>query len=145
MKREAQSTWSGSGKEGKGHLTTQSGVLDKTPYSFKLRFENEDGKAGTNPEELIAAAHAGCFNMALAVALSNAGHKADELNTSAHVSLEKTDTGFAIEKIQLTLKARVADIKEDEFMEIAEGAKKNCPVSQALSSVNIELVAELTR
>lgn len=143
MKRLAESVWKGSGKEGKGHLSVQSGVLDKTPYSFKLRFENEDGKAGTNPEELIGAAHAGCFNMALAVALSEAGHEPEELNTKAHVSLEKTDEGFSISKIQLSLSGRIPGISEDEFQELAESAKKNCPVSKALGTVDIQLDAKL--
>lgn len=143
MKREATAVWKGSGKEGKGQLTTRSGVLDNTPYSFKLRFQNEDGKAGTNPEELIGAAHAGCYSMALAVALSNAGHDANELHTQAHVSLEKSDQGFSITKIQLNLTAKVPGISEDNFKDIAESAKKNCPVSKALKEVEILLDVKL--
>lgn len=139
MKRTAESTWQGSGKEGKGHLTTQSGVFDKQPYSFKLRFENEDGKAGTNPEELIGVAHAGCFNMALAVALGKDGHEPDELHTKAEVHLEQKDGGFSISTIKLILNAKVSGLDKDKFKEYAEGAKKNCPVSKALTGVDIHL------
>ncbi len=134
MKRTAISVWQGSGKEGKGTLTTQSGVLDKQPYSFKMRFENEDGKQGTNPDELIAAAHAGCFNMALAVELGKAGFTAKELNTKAALTLEKMEGGFGITKIHLTLEGEVPGISEAKFMELAKGAKENCPVSKVLNA-----------
>lgn len=142
MKRKVNAIWKGSAKEGAGSLTGPSGVLDKTPYSFKGRFENEDGKLGTNPEELIAAAHAGCFNMALSVALGQEGFKPDELNTNATVALEKTDGGFEITSIKLELSATVPEIEESKFKELANGAKEGCPVSKALKSVPMELTIE---
>lgn len=143
MKRTAESTWKGTGKEGQGHLSTQSGVFDNQPYSFKTRFENEDGKQGTNPEELIGAAHAGCFNMALAVELGKKDMEAQELHTKAEVQLEKGDSGFSISSITLHLKAKIDGIKDEDFKELAKGAKENCPVSKALAGVDIKLNAEL--
>lgn len=142
MKRKANAIWNGSTKEGSGKLTGPSGVLDKTPYSFKARFENEDGKLGTNPEELIAAAHAGCFNMALSVVLGEEGFKPDELNTDATVKLEKTDGGFEITSIELKLAAKVPEIEERKFKELAQGAKEGCPISKALKAVPMELKIE---
>ena len=142
MKRTATSVWKGSGQEGKGTLTTQSGVFKEQPYSFNTRFKNEDGKEGTNPEELIAAAHAGCFNMALSVALGQSGYTPDELRTEAAVSLEKQGEGFAVTKSVLTLSARIPNIKQDEFDKIAKGAKENCPISK-LFNCTIELNSEL--
>lgn len=133
MKRRATSVWKGSGKEGQGTLSTQSGVFQDQPYSFKLRFQNEEGKEGTNPEELIAAAHAGCFNMALGVQLENAGYTPDELRTEAVVSLEKQGEGFAVTKSDLKLSAQIPGIKEDEFQKIAKAAKEGCPISKLLS------------
>ena len=133
MKRTATSVWKGSGQEGQGHLTTQSGVFNQQPYSFKLRFKNEEGKEGTNPEELVAAAHAGCFNMALSVELGKAGYTPDELTTEAAVFLEQQDGGFAITKSVLKLKAKVSGIQEEEFNKIAKGAKENCPISKLLN------------
>ncbi len=126
MIRKANAIWNGSGKEGKGHLTTQSGALD-APYGFNSRFE--DG-AGSNPEELLAAAHAGCFTMALAFALEKAGHVADELRTEAAVSLVKDGDGFRISRSALTLKAKVPEIARDAFEAIATAAKDGCPVSK---------------
>lgn len=143
MKRTANAVWKGSGKEGKGTLTTQSGVFNEQPYSFRLRFENEDGKLGTNPEELIAAAHAGCFNMALAVQLSDAGFTADELETEAKLHLDMVDGAPTITKIHLILEAVVPGIEEDKFMELANGAKANCPVSRVLKAAEITLDATL--
>jgi osmotically inducible protein OsmC len=142
MKRKANAIWKGSTKEGVGSLTGPSGVLDKTPYSFKARFENEEGKLGTNPEELIAAAHAGCFSMALSVALGEEGYEADEINTDAIVELEKTDGGFEITSIELQLSAKVPGIDESKFKELANGAKEGCPISKALKSVPINLVLD---
>ena len=139
MKRKANAIWKGSTKEGGGSLSGPSGVLDKTPYSFKARFENEDGKLGTNPEELIAAAHAGCFNMALSVVLGENGFKPGELNTDATVKLEKTEDGFEITAIKLELSAKVPGIEESKFNELANGAKQGCPISKALKSVPLEL------
>ncbi|MEX0648956.1 MAG: OsmC family protein [Balneolaceae bacterium] len=133
MKRTAQAVWKGTGTKGAGTLTTQSGVFSEQPYSLKKRFENEDGKQGTNPDELIAAAHAGCFAMALSVALEKAGYTADTLDTKGSLSLDKTDDGWKITRIDLTLDASVPDISEDEFDKIAQGAKEGCPVSQVLN------------
>lgn len=133
MKRTATSVWKGSGKEGQGTLSTQSGAFNELPYSFKLRFENEDGKQGTNPEELIAAAHSGCFNMALAVELGKAGYTPDELHTEAAVSLEKGGEGFSVTKSALKLTARIPGIEEDEFNKIARAAKEGCPISKLLN------------
>jgi osmotically inducible protein OsmC len=107
------------------------GLLSSTPYSFKTRFENEKG---TNPEELIAAAHAGCFTMALAFQLQGAGYDPTELSTEAAVSLEKEDQGFKISKSALTLRAQVPGIERDKFEELARAAEKNCPVSKVLNA-----------
>ena len=113
IKRNASAHWSGTGKEGKGTITTQSGVLSNTPYSFSRRFGDEKG---TNPEELIAAAHASCFTMALAFQLTGAGKPAESLDTSAVVSIEQVEGGFKISSSALTLKARVPGLSKDEFM-----------------------------
>ena len=142
MKRNAIAIWKGTGKDGSGTLSGPSGVLDETPYSAAMRFANEDGKAGTNPEELIAAAHAGCFNMALSFALANAGHEAEELHTKATVTIEKVDDGFAVTQIVLDLKGKVPGISEGEFSELAQGAKTGCPISKALSAVPMDLNIE---
>lgn len=141
MKRTAEAVWKGTGTKGAGTLTTQSGVLNEQPYSLKKRFENEDGKQGTNPDELIAAAHAGCFTMALSVELEKAGYTAENLNTEASLSLDKTDGGWEISKIDLNLEASVPDIDEEEFGKIANGAKEGCPVSQVL---NCEITLDYT-
>lgn len=133
MKRTATSVWKGSGQEGQGTLTTQSEVFKEQPYSFKMRFQNEDGKQGTNPEELVAAAHAGCFNMALAVELGKAGHTPDQLHTEAAVSLEKEGEGFSVTKSALKLTARISGIEEGEFNKVAQAAKENCPISKLLN------------
>jgi lipoyl-dependent peroxiredoxin len=131
MVRKARATWRGTGKDGKGDLTTDSGVLSATPYSFKTRFENE---RGTNPEELIAAAHAGCFTMALAFQLQGAGFTPTELATEAAVSLDKDGDGFKISKSALTLRAQVPNIERAKFEELARAAEKNCPVSKVLNA-----------
>lgn len=143
MIRKSTAVWSGAGAAGRGTLTSTSGVLSETPYSFTTRFENEDGKAGTNPEELIAAAHAGCFSMALSIELEKAGFQAQELRTEAGVRLEKGDTGFAIQSIHLSLQGKVSEISEERFRELATAAKENCPVSKALGAVEITLEARL--
>lgn len=134
MKRKATAVWKGNGPKGTGTLTTQSGALTNQPYSAKLRFENEDGKAGTNPEELIAAAHSGCYAMALSFQLTEAGFTPDELRVDAAVTLEKTNGGFGIPSIHLTLKATVPGIGQAKFDELANGAKENCPVSKVLNA-----------
>ena len=131
MKRTATSVWNGTGKEGNGHLTTQSATLDQTPYSFNTRFG--DGK-GTNPEELIAAAHAGCFNMALSFALAGAGFTPDSLTTLATLTMEQQDGGFTITAMHLELKTKIPGIDAGKFAEIAAGAKANCPVSKVLNA-----------
>ena len=139
IKRNASAQWSGTGKEGKGSITTQSGVLSNTPYGFSRRFGDEKG---TNPEELIGAAHAGCFTMALAFQLTGAGKPPEQLDTKAEVSLEPVEGGFKISTVALTLKAKVPGMSKDEFMKLAETAKANCPVSKVLNA-NITLDATL--
>jgi len=143
MIRTAKAHWAGNGMNGEGTLTTQSHVLNNQPYSFKLRFENADGQAGTNPEELIAAAHSGCFSMALAFALANAGFTATSIDTEASVNLQPSDGGFSITAITLKLVASIPNISKEQFDSIAAGAKAGCPVSKALSSVPITLEATL--
>jgi len=138
MIRKAKAAWQGTGKDGTGNLTTDSGVLSSTPYSFKTRFESEKG---TNPEELIAAAHAGCFTMALAFQLQGAGFTPTELTTEAAVSLDKDGDGFKISKSHLTLRANVPGIEQAKFEELARAAEKNCPVSKVL---NAEISMEFT-
>lgn len=143
MKRKSTAIWNGTGKEGKGTLTSTSGVLQNTPYSFATRFMSEDGKAGTNPEELIAAAHAGCFSMALSFQLTGEGFPPTELKTDAILSLENENGGFVIKSIHLEVIGDVPKITEDKFIEIANDAKKNCPVSKALAAIEITLSAKL--
>ena len=143
MIRKSTAVWRGNGLHGQGALTTQSGVFKDQPYSFQTRFQSEDGKAGTNPEELIGAAHAGCFAMALSFALSDAGHAPEELRVTAGVDLQKVDDGFAIKGIALTLEGKVSGIDAAKFEEIAQAAKKGCPVSKALSATPITLSAKL--
>ena len=116
-------------RQGKGFLSAQSGAFDKMPYSFKTRFENDEGKLGTNPEELIAAAHAGCFNMKLSFVLNEAGYNPEELNTDAVLTFEDG----TIISIELNLSAKVPGVSIEEFKELAEDAKKNCPISGALN------------
>lgn len=139
MIRKATAVWRGTGRAGNGDLSTDSGVLSKTPYSFKTRFENEKG---TNPEELIAAAHAGCFTMALAFQLQRAGFTPTELATEAAVSLEPEGEGFRITRSALTLRAQVANLSEAQFAELAKDAELNCPVSKVLKA-EITLDAKL--
>lgn len=132
MDRRARAVWRGTGEEGTGEVTSASGVLTASPYGFKTRFENEPG---TNPEELIAAAHAGCFSMALAFQLQDAGFTPDELDTEAVVTIEPDGQGgFKITRSALTLKARVPGIDRAKFDELAGRAKQGCPVSKALNA-----------
>jgi osmotically inducible protein OsmC len=131
MERAASAVWNGSLKEGKGTITTQSGVLSDAPYSFVTRFEN--GK-GTNPEELIAAAHAGCFTMALSAQLGTMNFTPQSLRTSAKLTLEKLDAGWTISKIHLDVSARVPGISASAFESAAASAKANCPVSRLLKA-----------
>jgi len=143
MIRKSTARWQGDGLHGKGALTTQSGVFTDQPYSFQTRFQSEDGKAGTNPEELIGAAHAGCYAMALSFALTDAGHAPEELRVTAGVDLQKVEGGFAIKTIALELEARVPGIDKAKFEALAEGAKKGCPVSKALAATPITLSTKL--
>lgn len=143
MKRKASAHWQGNGKEGKGQLNTPSGVFKSQPYSFKSRFENEDGTLGTNPEELIAAAHAGCFNMALSFMLSGAGHEPKSLDTNATVIMDTSGDNFVITDIILDLNADVPGISNEKFQELANNAKLNCPISTALAGPTITLNANL--
>jgi osmotically inducible protein OsmC len=131
MKRSANARWTGSLKEGQGTFGVASGAITGTAYSFKTRFE---GAPGANPEELIAAAHASCFTMALAFQLTSAGKPADSLDTSAVVSIEQVEGGFKISASALTLKAKVPGVSKEEFMKLAETAKANCPVSKVLNA-----------
>ncbi len=131
MKRNASAVWKGDLKSGKGTISTESGVLSDTQYSFKTRFE--DG-TGTNPEELIAAAHAGCFSMALSSELGKLGVTAESIRTTATVSLEKTDAGFTITSVHLDLKAKIPGADKETFEKAASNAKKGCPVSRVLNA-----------
>jgi lipoyl-dependent peroxiredoxin len=139
MKRNASAVWKGGLKDGKGTISTESGVLSDAQYSFTTRFEQ--GK-GTNPEELIAAAHAGCFSMALSNELGNAGLKPESIRTTATVTLEKTDAGFAIPAVHLTLEAKVPGADRATFADLADRAKTGCPVSK-LFKADITLDATL--
>jgi osmotically inducible protein OsmC len=143
MIRKSTARWRGDGMHGKGELTTQSGAFKDQPYSFMTRFQSEDGRAGTNPEELIGAAHAGCYAMALAFALTDAGHPAEELRVTAAVDLQKVEDGFAIKGIALDLEGRVPGLDATKFQQLAEAAKKGCPVSKALAATPITLTAKL--
>jgi osmotically inducible protein OsmC len=134
MQRTAQAEWKGTGKEGSGTLTTPSGALNAQPYSFQLRFVDEDGRNGTNPEELIAAAHAGCFSMALSFQLANAGFTADAINTTAVLTMEPVDGAQTITKIVLQLSATIPGISDEQFQTLAGNAKAGCPVSRLLKA-----------
>lgn len=131
IKRKGSAAWSGGLKDGRGTVSTQSGVLSGQPYGFSSRFE---GQPGTNPEELIAAAHAGCFTMALSLILGEAGLTAERMETSAEVTLEKLEDGFAITAVDLTLEARVPGADAAQFAELADKAKAGCPVSKLLKA-----------
>ena len=138
MKRIINAIWKGDGADGTGVLTAQSGAFNNMPYSFKTRFKNDDGTLGTNPEELIAAAHAGCFNMKLSFVLNESDYNPEELNTDAVLTFED---GKVI-SIELNLKAKVPNINEEKFLQLAEEAKENCPISGALNC-DIILTASL--
>lgn len=139
MKRTGSAVWQGNLKEGKGSVSTQSGALRELPYSFNTRFAEQPG---TNPEELIGAAHAGCFSMALANLLGEAGFAPERLETRAEVYLEKLESGFAITAVDLILKAKVPGIDPGRFEEITQQAKEGCPVSRLLNA-RISLQATL--
>jgi|TARA_B110000467_G_C18037661_1_gene324168 osmotically inducible protein OsmC len=129
MKRKVNAIWNGDGANGKGFLTAQSGAFNKMPYSFKTRFENDNGDLGTNPEELIASALAGCFNMKLAFVLNEANFNPTELDTNALL----TFIDSSVTSIELTLKGKVPDLNEEKFIELAQDAKNNCPISSVLN------------
>ena len=131
MQRTASAVWNGTLKDGKGAISTDSGVLSSTPYSFTTRFENAKG---TNPEELIAAAHAGCFTMALSAQLGTMNFTPESLRTTAKVSLEKLDAGWTISKVHLEVAGRVPGISPSAFQSAADSAKANCPVSRLLNA-----------
>ena len=137
--RKASAVWNGSLKDGNGTMKLASGAYEG-PYSFGSRFEEA---SGTNPEELIGAAHAGCFSMALSAGLGKSGFEVTRIDTSATVHLEKVGEGFQITRIELTTEAAVPGIDESTFMEHAEGAKANCPVSKVLAGAEISLNAAL--
>lgn len=143
LKRSSTAVWHGTGPKGSGTLTTLSGALKDQPYSANMRFASEDGKAGTNPEELIAAAHAGCFTMALSFQITNAGHEPAELKTDAVVSIEKQDIGWTVTGIHLDVTGKVPGVSAEQFQTLAENAKKGCPISRALSATPITMTAKL--
>lgn len=139
MKRKVNAIWEGDGANGSGVLSAQSGAFNEMPYSFKSRFKNDDGKLGTNPEELIAAALAGCFNMKLSFVLNDAGFTPDELNTNAALTFEEG----VVTLIVLDLKAKVPDITLEKFIDLANEAKDNCPISGVLNcKINLETTLE---
>lgn len=131
IKKTASAHWAGDLKTGIGSISTETGVLREAPYGFKARFE---GGKGTNPEELIGAAHAGCFSMALSMILGDAGLKADSIDTTAEVTLDQVDGGFAITAVHLILKAKVPGATQEKFTELTNKAKEGCPVSKVLNA-----------
>jgi osmotically inducible protein OsmC len=139
MQRKGSAVWTGGLRDGKGTVSTASGVLNNTQYSFATRFENG---IGTNPEELIGAAHAGCFSMAFSAQLEKAGLKAERIATEAAVSLDKNDSGFAITAVHLTMTAKIPGATEEQFRTAADNAKAGCPVSRVLNA-KITLDAKL--
>jgi len=139
MKRKASAIWRGGLKDGKGTISSESGVLKETQYSFSTRFENG---VGTNPEELIAAAHAGCFAMAFSAELGKAGITPDSIHTTATITLEKTDAGFSVTQSHLDVTARVPGAERTKVLEIANAAKAGCPISRLLKA-NITMEAKL--
>jgi osmotically inducible protein OsmC len=139
MKRKASAVWNGSLKEGNGRISTETGTLKDAQYSFSTRFENG---IGTNPEELIAAAHAGCFSMALSGQLTNAGHAPESIDTTATVTMEKTDAGFTVTNVHVDVTARVPGIDQAAFETATNNAKTGCPISRLLNT-NITMDAKL--
>ena len=139
MKRKASAVWQGGLKDGKGTISTDSGVLSNTQYSFTTRFEMG---IGTNPEELIAAAHAGCFSMALSGQLDNAGLVAESINTTTTVTLEKTEAGFTVTEVHLDVRAKIPGASQESFETAANNAKTGCPISRLLNT-KITMEAEL--
>ncbi|WP_375263502.1 OsmC family protein [Palleronia sp.] len=140
IKKHGTANWKGGLKDGTGTVSTQTGVLDKANYGFQSRFE---GGTNTNPEELIGAAHAACFSMALSMILGQSDLTPDNIDTKATVSLEETDGGFTVTKIHLDVAASVPGASEDQFLEAANTAKANCPISKALAGPEITMDAKL--
>ncbi|APU32603.1 OsmC family peroxiredoxin [Ectopseudomonas alcaliphila JAB1] len=140
MKKTASAHWQGGIKDGKGTISTESGVLKDSPYGFNTRFED---KPGTNPEELIGAAHAGCFSMALSKELGDAGMTAESIDTKAQVTLEKVEGGFEISAVHLTLRAKIPGAERTAFEKAVEAAKTGCPVSKVLNAtITLEGILE---
>ncbi|PKM33486.1 MAG: OsmC family peroxiredoxin [Gammaproteobacteria bacterium HGW-Gammaproteobacteria-12] len=140
MKKTASAHWQGGIKDGKGTISTESGVLKDSPYGFNTRFE---GKPGTNPEELIGAAHAGCFSMALSKELGDAGMTAESIDTKAQVTLDKVEGGFEISAVHLTLRAKIPGAERAAFEKAVEAAKTGCPVSKLLkATITLEGILE---
>ena len=131
MKRTADARWQGDLENGKGSITTESGTLSNTQYSFSTRFEEGNG---TNPEELVAGAHAGCYSMALSMILGESDLTPDSIDTKADVTLDRVDDGFAVTKVHLTVRARVPGASRDDFDKAAQAAKENCPISKLLTA-----------
>lgn len=142
MIRKASVVWHGTGKDGSGTLSTQSGALKNLPYTWKTRFGDESGTSGTNPEELIAAAHASCFTMATSFQITGAGFTPEELSTNAVLTMEQSGVHWSIVAIKLELTAKVPGLTDEKFQELAKNAKEGCPVSRALK-VDITLEAKL--
>ncbi|SMD11371.1 osmotically inducible protein OsmC [Fulvimarina manganoxydans] len=143
MKRHSTAIWKGALADGTGHITTQSGALSDHGYSFKARFEDESGKSGTNPEELLAAAHAGCFAMQLSHFLAENGTPAEELKATSTVNVEQVEGGFEIKESAIKLEAKVPGIEASKFEELATKAKNGCPVSKALGAITVTMDAKL--
>jgi osmotically inducible protein OsmC len=143
LKRTSTAVWHGNGPKGAGTITTLSGALKEQPYSVNSRFVAEDGRAGTNPEELVAAAHSGCFTMALAFALTGANLEPTVLKTVATVTMDKLEPGWTITGIHLEVEGTVPGIDNAKFVELAETAKKGCPISRALAATPISMSAKL--
>ncbi|WP_422858687.1 OsmC family protein [Flagellimonas sp. S174] len=143
MKRIGTALWKKDGLTGSGKLNTKSGALKDIPYSFKTRFENPDGLIGTNPEELLAAAHAGCFTMALSFILGEHGHTPDELFTEVTVQLDNVNGNFEVTSILMNLTAQIEGVSKSEFDDLANVAKENCPISKLISADKVKLSAKL--
>ncbi|PVA11311.1 OsmC family peroxiredoxin [Pelagivirga sediminicola] len=139
MQRKGSAVWKGDLKTGKGHVSTESGALKDNAYGFNTRFEDTPG---TNPEELVGAAHASCYAMAMSLSLGEKDLKADEINAAAKVTLSEVDGGFAVTKVHLDVTAKIPGISEDDFQKVAEATKKNCPISKLLTA-DITLDAKL--
>jgi len=143
LKRTSTVVWKGNGPKGTGTISTLSGALKELPYSVNSRFVAEDGRAGTNPEELLAATHAACFTMALSFQLTNAGHEPTELSTTATVSMDKVNDQWTITQIHLDTQGTVPGVDGAKFQELADTAKKGCPISRALAATPISMTAKL--